>query len=685
MPKKVSKFLAQKQAWIRASALLLAAGCLATAGWAQQPTPADLGKMSLEELMNVEVDTVYGASKFEQKVGKAPSYVTIITAEEIAKYGYRTLADLLRSVPGFYVSYDRNYTYAGVMGIQRPGDNNNRILMLIDGHRLNDNLFEAFDAGTTFSLDLDLVERVEIIRGPGSALYGADAFLAVINVITKRGRDVKAAEVSGSPASLRTLDTRVTYGDKAEHGPEMLFSGTFYHSLGNQRLFYPEFDSPATNNGYAVDADGDAWRSLFGSVQYKGFSFEGVYSWRDKTIPTASYGTVFNDPRTQTTDIEKYLDLKYNHKFASGWEFLGRFGFDEHIYDGTYVMDYAGNGIPPYTLNQDATEGQFLTLELAVSKTFFEKHRVTVGTETRWNIKQDQENYDLAPYALYLDDHRSSTAPSLYAEDEYTIRRNLVVNAGIRFDDYLGVANSTNPRLALIYNPWEKTALKFVYGQAFRVPSQYERYYSIGTIEEGNPALQPETIKTSEAILEQRVTKHSQVVVAGYYNSMARLITEQTEPDGAVEYVNLYNVHGKGLDLEWAGKWASGWEARLAYSVQDTIDESTGMTLNNSPEHLPKFNMSAPIIPRRLFFSFDGQYVNQRETLEGTRLGGYFLGDATVFAPELYKGLTLSASAYNVFDKRYADPGGIQHREVSIPQDGRTLALKLTYRFKKQE
>jgi len=86
----------------------------------------DLSQLSLEELMNLKVDTVYGASKFEQKVTEAPSSVTIITADEIQKYGYRTVSDLLQSVPGFYVTNDRNYSYIGVEGISRPTDYNTR-------------------------------------------------------------------------------------------------------------------------------------------------------------------------------------------------------------------------------------------------------------------------------------------------------------------------------------------------------------------------------------------------------------------------------------------------------------------------------------------------------------------------------------------------------------------------------
>src|SRR3984885_9534136 len=162
--------------------------------------PPDLFDKSLEDLMSIEIDSVYGASGFKQKVTEAPASVTIITSEDIQRYGYRTLADILRNVRGFYVSNDRNYSYLGVRGFGLPGNYNNGIALLVDGHRLNDNIFDAALIGTEFPLDVDLIDRVEVIRGPNSSLYVASAFLGVINVITKRGRDVQKVSVTGEVA-----------------------------------------------------------------------------------------------------------------------------------------------------------------------------------------------------------------------------------------------------------------------------------------------------------------------------------------------------------------------------------------------------------------------------------------------------------------------------------------------------
>jgi outer membrane receptor for ferrienterochelin and colicin len=148
---------------------VLIATVIVASAHAQNATP-DLSEATLEQLGNIEV---YSASKHQQSAGDAPSSVTVITIEEIQQHGYRTLADILQTVRGFFVTYDRTYTNIGVRGFSRPGDFNTRILLLVDGHRLNNNVYDEAMTGTEFPIDIDLIQRVEIIRGPVSLLYGA--------------------------------------------------------------------------------------------------------------------------------------------------------------------------------------------------------------------------------------------------------------------------------------------------------------------------------------------------------------------------------------------------------------------------------------------------------------------------------------------------------------------------------
>ena len=160
-------------------------------------------------------------------------------------------------------------------GFTSLGDYGSRTLLLIDGHRMNDPIFDTAAVGTEGLVDVDLIERVEFIRGPGSAIYGSNAFFAVINVVTRSGASVNGVEASVSGGSLETYSGRVTLGKKLANGLEYLFSATYYDSDGQDRLYYKEFDAPETNHGVASHRDGDAFWSLLGKVSYGDFTLEG--------------------------------------------------------------------------------------------------------------------------------------------------------------------------------------------------------------------------------------------------------------------------------------------------------------------------------------------------------------------------------------------------------------------------
>jgi outer membrane receptor for ferrienterochelin and colicins len=647
------------------------------------PTPKSLSQLSLEELMAIKVDTVYGASKFQQKVTEAPSSITIITADEIEKYGYRTLSDVLQSVPGFYVTNDRNYSYVGMEGISRPDDFNTHLLIMIDGHRINDNIFNGAYVSTEAILDVDLIERVEIIRGPGSSLYGTNAFLGVINIVTKKGRDLKGAEISADAGSLQTYRGRATYGQRYASGLELLVSGTYYDSKGNRQLFFPEFNSPATNNGIAQDADGDQFQSTFVSASYRDFTFRSGYVSREKHIPTASFGTVFDDPRTETTDSRAYTDLQFLRTIGKGWELNARGFYDWYWYDAHFIFDYSGAGIPPFTVNNDYERGNWWGFDVSVSRRVAERHHITLGTEEIFNTRQLQGNYDEAPYFVYLYQLDSSIQSSVYLQDEITIRKNLLLSAGARYDQYSTFGGTVNPRLGLIFSPQEGTDIKLLYGQAFRAPDDYELHFVDPLAGfEANPNLHPETIKTTELVFEKYFWQHVSLSAAGFYNRINNLISQSTDPaNGLIHFANIDSIRNKGLEFELSTKRPSGWEGRLSYTLQESHNPLNGEPLSNSPRHLAKANLIVPLLPKKLFGSFEGQEISRRLTVVNTEVGGSFVANATLYSKELLGKLRVSASAYNLLNKRYADPVGQEFQQPSIVQDGRTFRVKLTYPF----
>ena len=287
--------------------------------------------------MRIEVQRVFGASERMQPVTEAPSSVTIVTAAEIARHGYRTLADILRSVRGFYVSNDRNYSYVGVRGFARPGDYNTRVLLLVNGHRVNDNVYDQAAIGADFGIDVAMFDRVEVIRGPASSLYGTNAVFAVINVITRSGASLNGVSVDVDAGSLGTGMARVSGGKRFANGVDLALSGTLERSDGETRLFFPAFDQPETNDGVADDLDSERIGDVYGRLTAGNFALTAAFGRRRKDVPTASFGTIFNEQVTpeRTTDRHTAIAGEYNRTF-SGTRLALDAGFDRSDYERVY-------------------------------------------------------------------------------------------------------------------------------------------------------------------------------------------------------------------------------------------------------------------------------------------------------------------------------------------------------------
>jgi len=630
-------------------------------------TTKDLTELPLEELMNIEVPTVYGASKYEQKSTEAPAFVTVVTADQIKRFGYRTLADVLRSVPGFYTSYDRNNYFLGTRGLNL-GDFNSRILLLVNGHRVNNDLTDGAYIGTEFILDVDLVERVEVIHGPGSVLYGNNALFGVINVITREGKQLGGAEVSGEYGSFDTYKGRVTYGKQFANGLRLMLSGTYYDSDGQESLFYEEFNTPAQSNGVAVNMDGGHYSSFFGSIGYKAFTLEGAYINREKVNPTAQYFTTFNDPELHTTDEQGYATLRYARSFEDVVDVAARLYYDQTDYQINYPF--------PGALFQQEDSGKWWGTEVQLSKRLLERHIVTLGGEYRDDFRQASRIFDAT--TNYTDFQTNQQSYGVYLQGDFAIFTNLHAVAGMRYDQVGDADPEFNPRVALIYNPFTSSTVKGVYGSAFRSPN---------FLELSDPRFQDikaEDVDAYELVYEQGIGRHFRSSVAGYFRQMNDLIILE---NGA--FTN-FNAQTAGVDFTLQGFWTNTLRATLSYSYQDTENRTTGGGLPDSPAHMMKFNLSVPIYREKVFVGLEYQYMSSRETIQTTTTGqtipgetadGFGVLNFTLFSQNLIKNLEFSASVYNLLNTTYSDPASRFHLQDQIEQDGRTFRVKLTYRF----
>ena len=208
---------------------------------------------------------------------------------------------------------------------------------------MNENVYGSALIGAEFPVDLDLIGHIEIVRGPGSFLFGTNAVFAIINVITRSPASPYAIELSGDTSSLLGRTGRITTS-MTRGRLSGLVSGSMYLSAGQGSLFFPEYASPENNGGFAKNIDGDRCAHFFPDVNYGNFRFQGLYSSRRKIDPTASFDTNFNDPGTRITDNEGFFDVEYRRSLNSRTDLVVRTYYDHYRYYGTYA--YGGRNSP---------------------------------------------------------------------------------------------------------------------------------------------------------------------------------------------------------------------------------------------------------------------------------------------------------------------------------------------------
>jgi iron complex outermembrane receptor protein len=639
-----------------------------------QSVPPDLKKMTIEQLLEVEVTST--ASKFEQEVTRAPASVTVVTHEEILLHGYRTLAEILGSVRGLYTTYDRNYTYVGVRGFARPGDYNTRVLLLIDGHRLNEPTYDMAPIGTDFPLDVSLIDRVEIIRGPGSSLYGTSAFFAVINVLTRSGASHAGRRVDTSVGSLTTGQVTASYGHAFDSGKEMLLAASGYGSAGDTQLYYPEYDSPETGNGIAIDADGDRAASVFASVALGSVRVSGGFLDRQKHIPTAAWDSVFGDRRARTEDTRAYADATYTGPMFSGWTSVARAGLNFYEYVGTYPLDFGADGT---VVQNDGSHSVQVSGELTLNRRW-RQHAFTVGGEVRRTIQDSQWVQDVGP--RWTAHQLSSTPLGVYAQDEVTIRPWMLVNGGVRLDYDNAFGGSATPRVGVVFLPRRQSALKLLYGRAFRAPNSYELYYFDAMREQGI-TLSPETIDTTELVWEEYIGPYLRAT-ASLFSYDARNLIAQRSLDGtssgdSLHFANADRTTARGVDAELEGRW-NDLTVRMSYANVNATDWASRERLSNSPQHLGKAALLLPIKALATSLALDGRFTGARRSLDGGAISGFVLANVTA-TTALGKALDLQFGLYNALNQVYSDPGAEEHLQRAILQDGRTLRVRLMARF----
>ncbi|MDV6342596.1 TonB-dependent receptor [Nitrosomonas sp. Is24] len=627
--------------------------------------------MSLEQLMNI---SVVGAAKYEQKQQQAAAAVSIITRKDIRTYGWRTLNQALASLPGIHTTYDYQYEYLGTRGFGLPGDFNTRVLITINGNRINDATYDQGPTGRDFPLDIDLIERIEFIPGPGSAVYGQNAMLGVVNIVTRKGADIKGAELSASYQTAEVMpQERVTLGKQFDNGADALISFSGLQSRGADRFF--EFGDSGVS-GIAHRLDGENVKQMFARASHGPLSFDFIYGNRHKGDPI---GMFFTDPLIKGASvIDRRLNtqIQYNDNFLNntlnvlGRAFLGRYSYEQPGF-------YSGEK----TLSTGPSDWH--GVELRLLSTAFADHKLMAGFEYQNNtsIRQTFQNFDNPDENFRI--KSSVMRLGVYIQDEWRITDTLSATAGLRYDHNHWIGSRLSPRGALIWQATPKATFKALYGRAHRSPNSYERDYGDGISQVATPGLHSEFIDTAELVADYLAQPSMNLRANVYAWDMYNLIALGIDPlSGLSQYQqNSKKVVARGAELSLDKTWDWGARLRGSFGIQNA--EQQDSHLPNSPYHLGKLNISIPIpLITGLRAGYELQYYGKRKTLDGSNTDSYVLANLNLVTnvPQV-KGLEASLSIYNLFNENYLHPAADTNWQNTLWQPGRTVRFRLDYRF----
>lgn len=651
---------------------LIGAALLSTAGTQPAAAAADDFDATLDSLMSIPISS---SAKYTQTARDAAATVTLITAEDIRRYGYRTLDEALANVRGFYTSNDRNYSYIGVRGFSRPSDYNNRILLLLNGHSLNENVYGSALTGSEFGVSLENVARIEIVRGPGSVIYGTNAMFAVINVVTEDGNTIDGVRVSAEGGDLGRVGTSVEFGHRAANGLDIAGMASWYDKRG-KTVYFKEYDDLTSNHGVSAGRDWDRAEGGAISLAHQGWKLQGLVSRRVKGVPTGSYETDFTSPDAETIEERGFVEAGYTTALTTTTFATFRAYHDRYHYKGVW----------PYEVDQyDQSYGSWIGAEGNVRWDISPSNRMIVGAEVQTHFDADYKSWD--DDTVYYYRNFPFRVAAAFAQDEWQIAKGVTLTAGVRADNHSTSEATYTPRCALLLYPDDQSALKLLYGEAFRVPNVFER-------EIGNEAqvirrsgLKPERIRTYEAAWERRLRRYLWTGLSAFHYSIRDLIDQEydDEAEGWV-FRNIGHADAYGVECELGLRNWGPFDGDLGYTWQRAVDAHSGQILTNSPRHLVRLGISMPVT-RHLRLSARQLFETRRRTLYDTYTDGFALTNLTLLfrpgaggstGPGLWNRVDVRVTVYNLFDTDYSVPGGSEHRQHSIPQDGRNVMMRLS-------
>ena len=655
------------------------------------------------DVVLAESEEVVAASRAIEQVEDAPSSVTLVGERELSAFAPPTIAEAVRGVPGVYLSDDRSYVTLGMRGLGRLGSYGNRILVTYDGQPMNDDWIGSSYVGYDALTDLGDVQRIEVVRGPGSVLYGTNALSGVINVVS---RDREKPGITAGISTNQSGVARARIRADAEFGKDAGVWASVAIGRGNGRQFrFPEYSGSAgAEDGVAHDVDGFEAGTFRGRAFWKYLSLQWSAHSYEKHLPSAEFGTLFGDARAKQTDRRSYIELRAEPHVSDTVTVLSRLHWNHYTFRGAYPREATMDG----GLEIDTFRGSWLGLEQRIEYRPTSRLRVTLGGEGQIHYQVEQRGSD--DDGVFLDDSGKKGRPfqvgALYALADATLSPRAQLSFGARLDAYSTSGTSLNPRAALIWKPYAAGNTKFIVGKAFRAPSIYELYYNdSGYTQVQSPHLSPESLYSVEVEHAHRFSAGVVATAAGYGNYAARLIStlgSGTSSD-PLHYANersplvvLGGEFGLRREFRQGAMFALSYgfsltrflETNGAGDLLSLAQAANKRSVANSPIHLASIKGALPILNRALTFGsrltvegprFD-RYENIADPAQGKTDSAVIL-DLVFSGEEPRYGVRYAFGVYNALDWRYSVPVSTEFAQRRIAQDGRSFLANLEVKF----
>ncbi|MCA9515124.1 MAG: TonB-dependent receptor [Myxococcales bacterium] len=639
-------------------------------------------------------DEIAAASRTAEAQGDAPASVSVVSGLERRAFGYTTIADALRGVRGVYLNDDLTYQSAGFRGVSTFGDYGNRVLVQLDGHALNDDWIGSSYIGFDGAIGLHMVERVEVVRGPGSTLHGTGAMLGVVNLVTpSEVRDLRgfAGASMVDPRSLRAYaSVEVPFGDG---DGAWVYGGGLYTQPGTYTSAARAGD-PGEPTAVASGVGETSAVGLMAKLRAGAWTLAGSYNGRDRQIPTGAFETLFGDPRTATVDRRGFVELRFEPRLGDDLELLARASVDHYAYHGTYAYDEEDGGL----LDERYT-GWWTGLEARVIGRPASGLRLTAGGEWKWHLDNHERGEDGTGEA-YLDEEHPYHSFSLYVNGDWRVADLLTVTAGARFDGWLfsdlptgeGGAESRffsalNPRLALIFRPEAGHVLKVIGGRAYRAPSVYELTYNDGGFTQTPaPELDPESAWSAEVEYDVALADGLGLVAGASATRIAGLVLLEGG-DEDVDVLHFENradaVWSLAAEVELRRELRQGTMFSLSYTLADARegDALSGARIPSSPTHLAAAKLIVPLLGREMSLATRLTVDAGRLARDGEKLGAGVLWDLGLWGLVAGGRVEYSVSVRNLLDWDYRYPVGDDVLDRTVPAPGVSVVADLTARF----